>query len=86
MAFPARAANDPAGLGAGVLAGLQHLHTIHEDVRFAVRKLVWLLECRMIGDGLGIEHNDIGEVTGFQATPVSDFQVGSGEGCQRKVS
>ena len=82
MAFPARAANDPAGLGAGVLAGLQHLHTIHEEVRFAVRKLVWLLECRMIGDGLGID----GKVTGFQATPVSDFQVGSGEGCQRKVS
>jgi hypothetical protein len=42
VAFPARAANDPAGLGAGVLAGLQHLHTIHEDVRYAGGKLVEL--------------------------------------------
>src|SRR5829696_3628271 len=59
-AGPAGTAHESAGLCAGVLAVLQHLHAVDEHVAHAGRKLLWLLERRMVLDRCRIEDHDVG--------------------------
>src|SRR5260221_2084724 len=47
-------------LGSGVLAVLDHLHAVHEDVLHADRIGLRLLVGRRVGDGRGIEDDDVG--------------------------
>ena len=82
VAFPAWAPNETAGRGAGVLAVLQDLNPVHKDMRHPGGIPARLFEGGVVGDCLGIKHDDIGEVALLQAATVSDFQVGGGEGGQ----
>src|SRR5439155_9740866 len=77
--FPARAAHDASGFGAGVLAVLQDLNPIHPHVPYAGRVLMGLLVCRMVGDGRGIEHDHVGEAALRKTSPFCDSQRGGGE-------
>ena len=77
---PAWASDETAGGGARVFAVLQDLNPVHEDMRHAGGKLARLFEGGVVGDCLGIKHDDIGEVALSQAATVLDLQVGGGEG------
>src|SRR5262245_39061946 len=63
-------------LGPGVLAVLQHLHAVDEDVTHAHRVLVRVLVRRPVGDGLRVKDDDIGEITFAQQAAVIQPEVG----------
>ena len=45
----------PSGQSAGMLPLVNDYGPVDEDVGNAIRVLMWVRECRPIGDGLGIE-------------------------------
>src|SRR4029453_2907865 len=69
---PARAANDAARLGAGMLAVLQHLDAIDEHVIDTGRQLLRLLERCVVLDGRRVEHDHIAVISRRQPAAVPD--------------
>ena len=59
-----------------MLAILQHLHAIHENVLHSDRVLVRLRKSRAIGNRRRIEHDDIGKHSFLEKTAMIEPQVG----------
>src|SRR2546422_9495020 len=64
---PAQAA---AGARRRELPVVQDLLSVHEHVRKPYRRLVRLLERRLVGHGRGIEHRDVGRQAGLEQPAV----------------
>src|SRR2546426_6230311 len=79
LLLPPWAAHDAPWFGAGVLAVLQDPDPIHPDVPHAGRVLMGLLVCRTVGDGPGIEHDDVREAALRETSTVFDPQRGGRE-------
>ncbi len=77
--LPPRAAHDTPRLLFSAFAVLQDLDAIHPYMPDAGRVLVRLLICRMLGNRLWIERNDVGEVAGNELAAVLNPQ-----GCRRE--
>lgn len=67
--------DDAAGFGAGVLAVVEDLCAVDEDVLHAGGVLVGLGVGRAIGDGVGIEDDEVGVVAFFQSAPPVELQI-----------
>ena len=65
-----------------MLAVSKNLHAVHENVFYTDGVLVRFLERRPIGDGRGIEENDISEHSFFNETAVIKTEIGGGQPAQ----
>src|ERR1019366_2300723 len=66
----------------GRFAILQDLDAVHPHMLDPSRVLVRLLVCRMLGNGLWIERDDVGEVAGNELPTLLNPQVCCRERCQ----
>src|SRR5260370_767333 len=73
--LPALPHHNPPRFRAGVLAALQHLHSVDEYVDDASRELHRLLVGRLGADGRGIENHDVSEVARGEEAAVGDAEV-----------
>src|SRR5262245_9514427 len=80
--FPAGPADYPSGQRAGMLTVAEDLHAVHKDMLDSGRVLVGPVECRPVTDRIGIEHDDIREVSCANQSALADLEVGRREGCE----
>ena len=78
----ARTPQGAARFGAGVLAILQDLHAVDENVFHPDRVLMRLLESRAIGNRRRIEHNDIGKHSFLEKTAMIETEIRRGQCAQ----
>ena len=74
-AGPSRPPHEAAGLGAGVLAVLQHLHAVDEHVAHSGGQLLRLFEGRVVLDLRGVEDDDVGIIAGLKRSTLLDPEV-----------
>ncbi len=65
-----------------MLAVLQHLLAVDEDLVHTHRKLVWLLKSGAIANDIRVKNNDIGIIALSQHSPVLDLEILGGQGAQ----
>src|SRR5581483_3187685 len=56
------------------LAPLDHRHALHQQILYADRQLIRLLECRDVMNLLGIEDRDVGPETLLENAAISEAQ------------
>src|SRR5262245_66697199 len=67
------------GLRARVFAVFQHMSAIDEYMLHSDGELMWLFEGRAIGDGLRVEDDDVGEISGLQKAAMIELKIGRGQ-------
>src|SRR5471030_867916 len=69
---PRRTAYDLSRLCAGVHAVADYLYPVHQHRTYSTGKLVRFLEGRVVGDGVRIEHEDVGFHSFFEKTAIGN--------------
>src|SRR5262245_51171134 len=75
----AGAAEDFAGQGVGHLAGLNYRDAVDKYVLHSNRELIRVFKGRAVGDGVGVEYDDVGPHADFEDSAIAQPHLLSGQ-------
>src|SRR5438874_10756771 len=78
----ARASQCTSRFRSRMLAVFDHLDAVYENVFHATRVLMWLFECRVVGDRRRIEDDRVGEHSFFHHSATIESEIGRGQSAQ----